>query len=256
MGVADRARKQIPAQGDYLEKDDLIRAQDEPFGIANVTYDEKGTNFGPRWVLTLVPWFDDQEGPKGLLTFTANPTRNPFMEDLQLQIEENDNEPIGPCVLIKDKSQKGYRYYTIDDWSEAAPSAPAPAPAARPQRPSAPAPQQEAAAAPPAVEPEPVKRRPGRPRKTTTSAPTTTSATSSSTSGPPVPATREPVAEAGEAAHAREVGVPRTATVTCPECGQEVTGRVLPNDKGQFFIIHTYCPKLNKAITIEYIEAK
>ncbi|MDA4120377.1 MAG: hypothetical protein OK436_07295, partial [Thaumarchaeota archaeon] len=103
MGVADRARKRMPAAGDYLDKDDLIRAQDEPFGVANVAYDEHGGQFGPRWVLTLIPWFDDQDKPQGLLTFTANPTRNPFFEDLQVQIEENENQPIGPLTVIKGK---------------------------------------------------------------------------------------------------------------------------------------------------------
>ena len=175
MGVADRARKQMPSSGDYLDKDDLIRAQDEPFGIKSVVYDEKGSNYGPRWVLSLIPWFEEQEAPKGLLTFTANPTRNPFMEDLQLQIDENDGEPIGPCVLIKDKSQKGYRYYTIDDWSETPTDVPTPAPA-RPARPSAPAPQQEVAAANP---PEPEKPKRGRPRKSATPNPGTATPASS-----------------------------------------------------------------------------
>lgn len=258
MGVADRARKRMPSSGDYLEKDDLIRAQDEPFGIASVVYDQVGSNYGPRWVLSLIPWFEEQENPKGLLTFTANPTRNPFMEDLQLQIEENDNEPVGPCVLIKDKSQKGFRFYTIDDWTEAAPAEPTPAPApARPSRPSAPAPQQpEPEATATATPPEPEKPKRGRPRKTsqTSSSVASTSAPTSAptpTPAPNLPATREP--GPGEATHAQEQVVPRTGKVTCPDCGQEVEGRILPDDQGRSFIIHPFCPKLGKATVVEFV---
>src|SRR5205823_4761235 len=102
---------------------------------------------------------------------TANPTRNPFFEDLQLQIEENQNEPIGPCVVIKGKSQKGYRYYTLDDWKEGGASQvngseePSPAPA-RPARPAASAPAPAPTNVP--VETVPANDAPkkrGRPRK-------------------------------------------------------------------------------------------
>jgi hypothetical protein len=230
MGVADRARKRMPQAGDYLDKDDLIRNQDEPFGVATCVYDEHGTNYGPRWVLSLIPWFEEQEGPKGLLTFTANPTRNPFLEDLQAQIEENDNEPIGPLTVIKGKSQKGFRYYTLDDWKEtAAPaeatSASAPA---RPARPAAPAPQQEAAAANPPADTPPDKPKRGRPRKASVT-PSTTETPSASPSSPPIPAIREP--GPGEAAKAQEVSVPtNVGSVVCPDCHQTVEGRILPDD--------------------------
>jgi len=251
MGVADRARTRIPQQGDYLDKDDLIRAQDEPFGIASVVYDEKGSNYGARWVLSLIPWFDDQEDPKGLLTFTANPTRNPFMEDLQAQIEENDNEPIGPCVLVKGKSTKGFRFYTIDDWKETPEeSTPAPAPArpARPARPAASATEPGAAVKdvpPQSVPANDAPKKRGRPRKSTT----TSSTPEPASTAAPLPASREP--GPGEAAQATQISTPNVATVICPDCHQEVTGRVLPDDKGKFFVIHPFCPTLGKGTIVE-----
>jgi hypothetical protein len=261
MGVADRARKRMPQSGDYLEKDDLIRAQDEPFGVANVTYDEKGSNYGPRWVLSLIPWFDEQEGPQGLLTFTANPTRNPFFEDLQAQIEENENQPIGPLTVVKGKSQKGFRYYTLDDWTEGGPAggpapqdAPTPAPA-RPARTSAPAPQQPAPeATATATPPEPEKRKPGRPRKTATTATATSETTP--VPAPNLPAARQPdPARPDEATHAQEVSLPKVGKAICPDCKQEVEGRILPDDSGRRFIIHPFCPVLNKATVVEVIDA-
>src|SRR6266446_7550454 len=115
-GVMSRANSRIP-QGDYLDKDELIREQ-EPFAITSVVFDSVGHSFGPRWVVSVQPWFEDQESPAGLITFTNNPTRQPVYEDLQAQIEENGNEPIGPIVLVKGKSNKGYRFYSFADWSE------------------------------------------------------------------------------------------------------------------------------------------
>jgi len=256
MAVADRARKRMPQQGDYLDKDDLIREQ-EPFGVATCVYDERGSNFGPRWVLSLIPWFEDQEAPKGLLTFTANPTRNPFFEDLQAQIEENDNEPIGPLVVIKGKSTKGFRYYTLDDWKEDAPvAAPSPAPA-RPARPTAPASQQEAAVVvPPESIPangEPAKRKPGRPRKTSPTSSTTVSL-STSTSAPTATGESKPAATA-IAPEVQEVKPANVGSVVCPDCKQVVEGRILPDDSGRRFIIHPFCPTLNKATVVEVMEA-
>lgn len=256
MGVADRARKRMPTGGDYLDKDDLIRNQDEPFGVTSVVYDEKGSNFGSRWVLSLIPWFDDQEDPHGLLTFTANPTRNPFFEDLQAQLEENGNEPLGPLTLIKGKSQKGYRYYTLDDWTEAGPAtgpdgSAATTPAqARPQRPAAPATEPEPTKEVPVeqVPDNPPARKRGRPRKNSeTPSSATISPSASQTS--PLPAAREP--GPGEAARAQEVVAPRYAKATCPDCRQEVEGRVLPDDHGKLFLIHPFCPALNKGTIIE-----
>jgi hypothetical protein len=243
----------MPSGGDYLNKDDLIRNQDEPFGVKNCVFDEKGGNYGARWVLTLIPWFDGQEDPKGLLTFDANPTRNPFFEDLQVQIEENDNDAIGPLTLVKGKTQKGFRYYTLDDWTEDGPAngpapvdAPAPAPA-RPARPAASAPEPEAAAKadPPADKP---KR--GRPRKdsATPSSPATPSASTAEPSATKPPATAiDPSVQ--------EIKPANFGSVVCPDCKTVVEGRILPDDSGRRFIIHPFCPVLNKATVVEVPDA-
>src|SRR5438132_7079729 len=106
-----RANSRIPpvgGGGDYLDKDELIRDQ-QPMAIKSVNFDAHGSQFGPRWVVSIGPWFEDQDGPEGLLTFTNSPTRQPVFEDLQVQIEESGNQPIGPVILVKGKSQQGYR---------------------------------------------------------------------------------------------------------------------------------------------------
>jgi hypothetical protein len=42
--------------------------------------------------------------------------------------------------------------------------------------------------------------------------------------------------------------------VVCPDCGRVVEGRILPDDSGRRFIIHPFCPKLNKATVVEVVE--
>jgi hypothetical protein len=237
-GVMSRARATIP-QGDYLDKDELIREQ-EPFAIVSIAFDQVGHSFGPRWVCTLAPWFDDQEGPNGLLTMTANPTRNPMFEDLQAQIEENNNEPIGPLTLIKGKSQKGYRFYTFEDWAEpgevqnVVPMT-APARAARPQA-SAPAPAPAPAAA------EAPKRKAGRPRKVTTEA-------TPAPAPAPVAASKPP--ETAVAGVNQQLAV---GSGVCPDCNMVVSGRVLPDEHGNRFIIHPSCPATGRPSVVPVTE--
>lgn len=261
MGVVDRARKRIPTTGDYLDKDELVRAQDEPFGIANVAFDEHGSSFGARWVLTVIPWFEDQDGPEGLLTFGSNPTRNPMFEDFQAQIEENGNQPIGPVTLIKDKSQKGYRFYTLSDWVEASDEpVPAAAPAPARVRPSR-APETAKTEVTPEAIPanDAPKKRVGRPRKvseTATTSAVSSTPTSSSPSPSDGPAAAQPVSKPAATAIAPEVQqvLLSVGKAICPECHQEVTGRVLPDDTGKRFIIHPHCPATGKAGVVEVTE--
>jgi hypothetical protein len=256
MGVVDRARKKLPVSGDYLDKDELIRDQN-PMGIASCVFDPTHTysgNAAPRWVLSVEPWFEDQEDPTGLVTFSSNPTRNPMFEDFQAQIEENHNEPIGPVVLVKEKSQKGFRFYTLADWSETPVSAPVPAPTAtptparpRPQRPAAPAPDSVPTAVAPETVPAndaPTPKRRGRPRKTAETVAETPVST---------PATK-PAEGAAAASPAANVPL-NVGSAICPDCHQEVKGRVLPDDQGRQFIIHPFCPALGKASVVEVVEA-
>jgi hypothetical protein len=244
MGVMDRANSKIPASGDYLDKDELIRDQ-EPMALVSVTFDSVGSQFGARWVCSVQPWFEDQDGPTGLITFTNNPTRQPLFEDLQAQIEENGNEPIGPVVIIKGKSQAGYRFYSFGDWTEggvAAAPAPAPAPAPKAQRAtraaSAPAPTPA-----PAPAPEAAKRRPGRPRKAAEAAP-------SSPSAPALAPKPEVAPGTGVASVSLAVG-----QAICPDCNQLVTGRVLDDDKGNRVIIHPHCPATGRAGVVMVTDA-
>lgn len=259
MGVVDRARKRMPAAGDYLDKDDLIRNQ-EPMGIAACVFDPNHTYSGnpaPRWVLTIIPWFEDQEDPEGLLTFSSNPTRNPMFEDFQAQIEENHNEPIGPVVLVKERSTKGFRFYTLADWTDSTsvdeaqgvPQAAAPK-AARPSRSAAPAP------APTNVAPEAVpandapKAKRGRPRKSS-STPEASSPSSSDGPAPAQPVSNPPATAIDAAVQQVQLSVGKAI---CPECHQEVTGRVLPDETGKRFIIHPHCPATGRAGVVEVTE--
>jgi hypothetical protein len=239
MGVMDRARRQIPASGDYLDKENLVRDQ-EPMALVSVSYDERPSNtWGPRWVVTIQPWYEDQETPHGLLTFTALPTRNPVFEDLQAQIEENGNEPVGPVVLIREKSQKGFRYYTFSDFNEDGagseqPAVPVPAPAPRAARPAAPAPVE--------TEPKPKRGRPYGSRNRPKEEP---SATSTPVASPSKPAERavagtEQILAVGEA--------------VCPKCQQVVRGRVLSDETGARVIIHAHCPVSNQAEVLQVSE--
>jgi hypothetical protein len=223
--VMARANQRIPQQGDYLDKDELIRDQ-EPMGIASVAFDSVGSNFGPRWIVSVQPWFEGQDGPTGLITFTNNATRTPLFEDLQAQIEENGNEPIGPVVLIKGKSQQGYRFYTFGDWDEPQAVAAVSAPPTRPARPTV-APEPTPATS------EPAKRKPGRPRKAETAAPSSPAASE---------AVKPPERPLAAPSQTLNVG-----KAICPDCQQEVTGRVLSDEKGNQVIIHPHCPATGKA---------
>lgn len=277
MGVVDRARRKLPATGDYLDKDELIRNQ-EPMGIANVAFDPSHTYSGnpaPRWVLSIIPWFEDQEEPEGLLTFSSNPTRNPMFEDFQAQIEENHNEPIGPVILIKEKSQKGFRFYTLADWvdptsteeaqgvpqaaapaltvvPEPAPARPRPSRAATPAAPEAAKSTEVKPAEVPANDAAP-KKRVGRPRKDSATSSTTATSSPSPSDGPvpAQPASKPPATAIDPAVQQIQLSVGKAI---CPDCHQEVTGRVLPDDSGKRFIIHPHCPATGKAGVVEVTE--
>ena len=224
-GVMSRANRLIPT-GDYLDKDELIREQ-EPMAIKSVVFDTTGSSFGPRWVVSVGPWFEDQEGPIGLVTFTNNGTRQPVFEDLQQQIEDANNEPIGPVVLVKGKSTKGYRFYGFADYDEpGAVAAPAPAPA-----------------------PEPAKRKPGRPRKA--AAPVAATAAPAPSPSPSAP---EPEQKPVQSDMGGQEVVLKVGTAICPDCNMPVTGRVLPDEQGNRFIIHPHCPATGKAGVVQVIE--
>lgn len=249
MGVMERANSRIPPStggGQYLDKDELIRDQN-PMGIKSVNFDSNGSQFGPRWVISVQPWFEEQDGPEGLLTFTNSPTREPVFEDLQVQIEENANEPVGPVVLVKGKSQKGYRFYTFADWSEEGEQEPAPVVMPTQQRPPKPVaalkdPVPLTASEAAAFKTFETQARPkrGRPAgsKNRPKVNGESPAPSATATSPALKPAERPVAGASQAL---VVG-----KATCPNCGQEVTGRVLPDEKGGRFIIHPHCPATNR----------
>lgn len=246
-GVMSRANSRIPPTvggGQYLDKDDLIRDQ-EPMGIKSVNFDSNGSQFGPRWVISVQPWFEDQDGPTGLLSFTNSPTREPVFEDLQVQIEENGNEPVGPVVLVKGKSQKGYRFYTFSDWSEdgeqePAPVLPMPTQQVRPPKPAAVQATTETVPVGPnsfATAEKPKRR--GRPAGSKNR--TKDEVTPARAVAPARPASKPAERPVGGLDQPLSIG-----TAICPNCNQEVSGRVLPDEKGGRFIIHPHCPATNR----------
>jgi hypothetical protein len=242
MGVMSRANSKLPPTlggGEYLEKDDLVRDQN-PMAIANVVFDSTGSSFGPRWVVSVEPWYEGQDDPQGLLTFTNNPTRQPVFEDLQAQIEESGEQRIGPVTLIRAKTQKGYRFYTFADFVEQDSNVVA---MPVPEVPTST--RQVETRVLPSGE---IKRRPGRPKGSTNrpkGSVQTPTVSTSSTSAPEIPATRPPAA--GEAAKAQSVVTPVYGAVMCPNCQQAVQGRILSDENGARVIIHAQCPVTKKA---------
>jgi len=226
-GVMNRARGKLPPSGDYLDKDDLVRDQ-EPMALKSVDFDTTGSQFGPRWVCSVIPWYEDQDGPEGLITFTNNPTRQPMFEDLQAQIEENGNEPIGPIVLIRAKTQKGYRMYTFEDYNADGEAA-QPVPVIEPPhpRPAAPVRQQTAQQAEPARKRGRPAGSKNRPKESVDSSPVVTRLPEREIAG------QEQVLAVGEA--------------ECPNCGEMVRGRVLRDETGKGVIIHPHCRQTGKA---------
>jgi hypothetical protein len=241
-----RANSKLPPStggGEYLDKDEIVRDQN-PMAIANVVFDSVGTQFGPRWVVSVEPWYEDQDGPTGLLTFTNSPTRQPVFEDLQAQIEENGEDRIGPVTLIRAKSQKGYRFYTFADFAEGNGQAAEVVQMPKQvldlgQRSPAPAPAE--------------KRRPGRPKGSSNrpKGPATTP-TATPTSAPEIPAARPPAP--GEAVKAQTMVTPVYGAVMCPHCQQAVQGRILSDETGARVIIHPHCPVTKKAEILQYVE--
>src|SRR5438094_5548672 len=230
-GVMRRASSKLP-QGDYLDKDELFREK-EPMGIKSGIFDTSGSQFGPRWVASVEPWYEGQDEPVGLITFTNNPSRQPIFEDLQAQIEENNNESIGPVTLIRVKTQKGFRVYTFADFIEdgvvtgepvsATPAPRAPRPTAPAQR-STPSPAELDAMASYSREAtaETAPRRRGRPAGSKnrpkenngeSSAPSATAISRETKSPEREVAGQEQILAVGEA--------------VCPNCGDVVRGRVL-----------------------------
>lgn len=251
-GVMRRAGARTIPQGDYLDKDELVRDQ-EPMGIKSVTFDATGSQFGPRWVCSVEPWYEGQDGPEGLVTFTNNPTRQPIFEDLQAQIEEAGNESIGPVTLIRAKTQKGFRVYTFADYDDGqAPAAVAAEPKPRPTAPApmrveTPLPAWDQSQEPPVApkrrgRPPGSKNRPKEPNGSTATTSTTSRSASSEKIESPSTSSRPPEREVAGQEQILSVG-----EATCPHCGQVVRGRVLRDESGRGVIIHPHCVQTGKA---------
>lgn len=253
-GVMKRAGGKLPPTGDYLDKDELVRDQ-EPMGLKSVVFDPNGSQFGPRWVVSVEPWYEGQDEPHGLVTFTNSPTRQPVFEDLQAQIEENNNDAIGPVVLIRAKSNQGWRYFTFadyqddgseqpkDDLDRYVESRPAVAERLKAPRPTAPArkmmtdTERDEAIREAAEAPRRRGRPPGvknRPKAGNGSTEQTQPTPRTQVKPPDRPiAGQEQVLAVGEA--------------TCPNCGDVVRGRVLRDETGKGVIIHPHCRQTGKA---------
>jgi hypothetical protein len=271
MGVIGQARQSIPAAGDYLDKDEVVRSG-IPFGIANVTFSEHGGFQGnSRWEVVVTPWYEEDidAGPNGVITMSDTAIRQAIMGSLQdmldAKLAAGDAQLLGPVVLIRAKSKGGNRFFDFADFDEATGQAagdglqnvpdeapPAPPPSAGRRRPGAPA-------APP-----PASATPARAARASTgqrsraqadqAAAVQAAAQPEQQSLPQQSATpiQPGVPGAPQAATAQQMvpGQIAQAKATCPDCNQEVVGRAFPDQQGNPTVIHQMCPVLKTAVPL------
>ncbi len=125
--VFDRARGKGNAAlgaGNWIDdqKDDMVHDQ-LVFGITDVRFDERGSQFGERWIVSVVPWYEGDENPNGDLSFKSTSYRDEYFQELADELDKLDRKGdeviLGPVVLIKARTaNKKNRYFDIVEWDE------------------------------------------------------------------------------------------------------------------------------------------
>lgn len=264
MGVIGKARESIPAQGDYLDKEELVRAG-TPFGITNVAWDETGGYEGAsRWLVSVAPWYDGDD-VTGLISFGATPIRQAVMQSLQDQLDES-GEPLGPVVLIRAVSKGKNRYYDLADYDESTGEADRSGHASDEAQPAPAATNGRTRPRPGAPAPAPAKRgRPAGTAKASTGQRERAAAKAEleqqellqADRPSAIPQAKTDIPEGGgeKAQEVRAGEGPRQGVALCPDCGQEVRGRIFPDTEGNPVLIHQFCPELKKGVSLPASEA-
>jgi hypothetical protein len=139
MGIMAHAREGISGDGRFLNKAYLVSTR-IPLGITGCRYEPSGTAKypNPRWVISVVAWVQGQPLPEleggdtGKVSMNAGAMRDQMFQKLTTMLNSSSG-PLGPVMMVQQRSPKGQAFYSFEDYTDPMPLAPQPMAAPLPQ---------------------------------------------------------------------------------------------------------------------------